>query len=175
MDATANTMKAILSYHVSCGPELLTLVNGVEILREDCWLLNLINQNDRNSIAFLGRDSLKRIEIEMNIGLFTELQHDSIFVSRAESLRRLRTTRHSILDYLMTSNINIIDNDLDAIDNEETRKNRAIAEIREYCSDTARIIFRSEPFPKHHLTSIRGNYCYWDHKANLDIVDVYII
>lgn len=107
-------MKAILSYHPSCGIELLTFSDGKEVLKKDCWLINLINQKyDSKPITFLGRDTIKRVEIEMNIDLFTKIQHDPLFVMKAEKLRRLRTTRKDVLDFLMTSNINLIDNDLD--------------------------------------------------------------
>ena len=107
-------MKAILSYHASCGVELLTFSEGKEILKKDCWLMNLINQKyDNTPVNFLGRDNLKRVEIEIDVELFNKLQNDPLFVMKAEKLRRLRTTRKDILDYLMTSSINTIDNDLD--------------------------------------------------------------
>lgn len=107
-------MKAILSYHPSCGVELLTFENGEEVLKKDCWLINLINEKyGERPILFLGRDTQKRVEIEMNIDLFTKIQHDPMFIMKAEKLRRLRTTRKDLLDFLMNSNINLIDNDLD--------------------------------------------------------------
>jgi hypothetical protein len=107
-------MKAILSYHSSCGEELLELKDGKEFLKNDCWLISLINDKYKgNTILFLGRDAKKRVEIEISIGLFADIQHDPMFIMKSEKLRRLRTTRKDILDFLMTSNINIIDNDLD--------------------------------------------------------------
>lgn len=107
-------MKAILSYHPSCSIELLEFSEGMEVLRKDSWLMNLINKKyDNKPITFLGRDNINRLEIEMNISLFQELQQDPLFVMKAEKIRRLRTTMLDLLDYLTNSNINIIDNDLD--------------------------------------------------------------
>ena len=107
-------MKAIVSYHSSCGPQLLTFKDKQEVLRSDSWLVKLINKKyESKPITFLGRDDIKRIEIEMNVDLFKQLQQDPMFIMKAEKLRRLRTTRRDVLDYLMTSDINLIDNDLD--------------------------------------------------------------
>lgn len=107
-------MKAILSYHPSCGTELLTFSDGKEVLRKDSWLIRLINEKyEKADIMFLGRDNQKRVEIEMNVDLFTKIKQEPMFIMKAEKLRRLRTTRKDVLDFLMSSNINLIDNDLD--------------------------------------------------------------
>lgn len=107
-------MKAIISYHPSCGPQLLTFKDKKEVLRSDSWLVKLIDKKyESKPVTFLGRDEIKRIEIEMDVHLFTRLRQDPMFIMKAEKLRRLRTTRRDVLDYLMTSDINLIDNDLD--------------------------------------------------------------
>lgn len=109
-------MKAILSYHPSYGPQLLTLKDRVEVLRTDSWLVKLISKKyESKPITFLGRDDLKRVEIEMDVNLFKQLQQDPLFVMEADKLRRLRTTRVDFLDFLLTSDVNLIDNDLDKI------------------------------------------------------------
>mgnify|MGYP003480381073 CR=1 FL=1 len=107
-------MKAILSYAPQCGIELLTPKNGELYLRKDSWLMMLIEKKyNGETIKYLGRDNIGRVEIEMNVMLFKKLQNDPLFIMKSENLRRLRTSRLSILDYLMTREVNLIDNDLD--------------------------------------------------------------
>lgn len=111
-------MNAILSYSPEVGPELLSSSVETEFLREDSWLADLIRREYNNQpISFLGRDKLKRIEIEMDIFLFDKIQHDLLFVMKAANLRRLRTTRSGdYLESLVSSRFRIIDNDLDKIE-----------------------------------------------------------
>lgn len=49
----------------------------------------------------------------MSVYLFKQLQQDPLFIMNADKLRRLRTTRTDFLDFLVSGDINIIDNDLD--------------------------------------------------------------
>lgn len=105
-------MKAILSYRPSCI-DLVDWVDGEEILRKDSWLMSLANRYGIGSLKLCPRDELKRIVIEMSVDDFIKLKEDHLFIMKCEDLRRLQTTRRSVIEYLVTSYVNTIDNDLD--------------------------------------------------------------
>jgi hypothetical protein len=105
-------MEVILSYAPQIGFE--RVVNSETVLDTNNWLSMLIKKHfNKDYLEYLGRDELKRIELCVPLSVFETLKNDPLFIMKAETLRRLRTTRKDVLDYLMTSNINLIDNDLD--------------------------------------------------------------
>jgi hypothetical protein len=108
-------MKVILSYHPSCACELIYCKDGKELLKPNNWLSQLIgNIRNNGNVVFLGRDDKKRVEIQITLDCFTDIQHTPMFIMKAEKLRRLRTVRKDFLEFLITPNVNIIDNDLDS-------------------------------------------------------------
>jgi len=110
-------MRIVLSYAPQIGFE--EVKDGVISLDKNVWIYQLakkINPNETGkSIQYIGRDKLKRIELSVSRNLFDELQKDTLFIMKADTLRRIRTEgAYSLIEFLANKRIaDNFDNDLD--------------------------------------------------------------
>ena len=110
-------MKLIMTYGLA-EQSLYNRENNTSI--EGSWLWGLAKKympnNTENHISLVGLDEKKRIEIMISVSLFEQLKYDTLFILKAENLRRLRTTKNTqtILEHLCYPLLKEFDNDLDA-------------------------------------------------------------